>query len=676
MNILRSFSALFLLVLFTSFLPSRAQIPYVPEWKLVGKGSFVADHCFNNLAASNKQYLAVVSGDAGYGNADANVVKLSDDSGASWRNVRSEMGFNIDSAQFGKLLPGYWLKRFYSSVARPTKNLILVLASESLKDEKDPNPGYYGTLYPYILRSNDEGKSWERIEIQTPAVTCDRNILAMADASVSYLTSGVPVGSPGYAQLYKTTDGGKTWKPQQTLFDAGDILEMQALTATQLIVSTQYTVYFTSDGGSTWTARAAMNDMRHYYFTDFKTGYCTGGGSNGVGDQYRTVAYKTTDSAKTWIRIMDTLGRGVSAGDVITFYNDRYGLLFARDDYWMTRDGGSTWSLYPWPYGSGYRNSPSKALIMLDTNRFFGMTGSNMFVATGNNLLSPPVLAFEKQSTLYYTLRWNSIEGAKRYRVQVGKEVPEFKINYINYDIFDTPKKFLGTILTATELALPECTYGMYYFARIMGSNDTLRGEWSAPALAIIPDKPKLPYLNQPTPIAPVKDSVLPTSRVTFHWKKDDRATHYRVRITTIGNYFQAFDDAPANNFHHITADSLTADLLPNTTYFWYVIASAPDFDSTGSLSASFKTGTTSAVVELDGQAAAVHSLQLSPLPVNDKLQIHGNFLPTDIIEVYSLLGNKIWALPYSASCDVSALVPGCYIIRVGAATALLVKQE
>ncbi len=141
MNILRSFSALTFMVLFTSFLPSIAQVTFVPEWKLLGKGSFVASHCYSNLAATDKQYLAVISSDAGYGNADANVVKLSDDSGASWRNVRSEMGFNIDSAQFGKFLPGFWLKRFYSSVARPTKDLILVLASESLKDEKDPNPG-------------------------------------------------------------------------------------------------------------------------------------------------------------------------------------------------------------------------------------------------------------------------------------------------------------------------------------------------------------------------------------------------------------------------------------------------------------------------------------------------------------------------------------------------------
>ncbi|MFN8359935.1 MAG: hypothetical protein U0264_08460 [Candidatus Kapaibacterium sp.] len=674
MNILRPLIAL-IAVLVLSFLPSNAQLTFVPEWKLVGKGSFVASHCYNNLAATDKQYLAVVSSDAGYGNADANVVKLSDDSGASWRNVRSEMGFNIDSVQLGKFLPGYWLKRFYSSVARPTKDLILVLASESWKDEKNPNAdSYYGTLYPYILRSTDEGKSWERIEIQTPAVTCDRNILAMADASVGYLTSGVPVGSPGYAQLYKTTDGGKTWKPQQTPFDGGDILEMQALTATQLIVSTQHTVYFTSDGGATWTARAAMKDMQHYFFTDFKTGYCTGGSSNGVGDQYRTVAYKTTDSAKTWIRIMDTLGRGVSAGDVITFYNDRYGLLFARDDYWMTRDGGTTWSLYPWPYGSGYRATPSKALAMIDTNRFFGMTGNNMFFATGNNLLAPPVLAFEKQSTLYYTLRWNSIVGAKRYRVQVGKEVPEFKINYINYDIFDTPKKFLDTILTATELALPECTYGMYYFARIMAISDTLRGEWSAPALAIIPDKPKLPYLNQPTPIAPVKDSVLPSTRVTFHWKKDDRATHYRVRITTIGNFPQAFDDAPAHNFHHITADSLTADLLPNTTYYWFVIASAPDYDSTGSLSASFKTGATSAVDESDVQAAPEQHLLLSPQPVNDILQIHGDFLPTDIVEIYSVLGNKISEYPYSAYYDISSLLSGCYILHIGTKSALFTK--
>jgi photosystem II stability/assembly factor-like uncharacterized protein len=676
MNILRPFSTL-IAVLLISYFSVNAQLSFVPEWKLVGKGSFVASHCYSNLAATDKQYLAVVSSDAGYGNADANVVKLSNDSGKSWRNVRAEMGFNIDSAQFGKFLPGYWLKRFYSSVARPTKNLILVIASESWKDEKNPNSGYYGTLYPYILRSEDEGKTWERIEIQTPTVTCDRNFLAMADASVGYITSGVPVGSSsGYAQLYKTTDGGTSWKPQQTPFDAGDILGMQAFSATQIIVNTQHNVYFTSDGGSTWTARPTMKYMRHYFFTDFKTGYCTGGGPSGVGDQYRTTAYKTTDSAKSWTLMIDTLGRSISSGDAITFYNEDYGLLFARDDYWMTRDGGKSWSLYPWPYGSGYRATPSKVLAMIDTNRFFGMTGSNMFFATGEHLLAPPKIDFVKQSDLVYNLQWNTIPGATKYRVQVGKEVPEFKIIYINYDIFDTPKKFLDTILTATELALPECTYGMYYFARIMGISDTLRGEWSAPALAIIPDKPKLPYLNQPTPIAPVKDSVLPSSKVTFRWKKDDRATHYRVRITTIGNYAQAFDDNPANNFHHITADSLTVSLLPNTTYYWYVIAAAPDFDSTGSISASFKTGSTSAVSELDAPMDKAQLLVLSPQPATGELQLQGNIPPGEMVEIYTLLGNKVMEVPFSTIINISTLASGCYILRVGSQSALMVKQE
>jgi len=41
MNILRLFTALFAVLLLSNF-PGNAQLSFVPEWKLFGKGSFVA----------------------------------------------------------------------------------------------------------------------------------------------------------------------------------------------------------------------------------------------------------------------------------------------------------------------------------------------------------------------------------------------------------------------------------------------------------------------------------------------------------------------------------------------------------------------------------------------------------------------------------------------------------
>ncbi len=52
MNILRLFTALFAVLLLSNFL-GNAQLSVVPEWKLIGKGSFVDNHWYNNLAATD-----------------------------------------------------------------------------------------------------------------------------------------------------------------------------------------------------------------------------------------------------------------------------------------------------------------------------------------------------------------------------------------------------------------------------------------------------------------------------------------------------------------------------------------------------------------------------------------------------------------------------------------------
>jgi len=63
-----------------------------------------------------------------------------------------------------------------------------------------------------ILRSLDEGKSWKRLRVQGADALDFRGIAAI-DARVAYVMS---IGPGDRSRIYKTTDGGETWKIQFT----------------------------------------------------------------------------------------------------------------------------------------------------------------------------------------------------------------------------------------------------------------------------------------------------------------------------------------------------------------------------------------------------------------------------------------------------------------------------
>ena len=60
MTILRLFTALFAVPLRSNF-PENAQLPLVREWKLIGKGSFVAQHWYNNLSATDTIHAFILA---------------------------------------------------------------------------------------------------------------------------------------------------------------------------------------------------------------------------------------------------------------------------------------------------------------------------------------------------------------------------------------------------------------------------------------------------------------------------------------------------------------------------------------------------------------------------------------------------------------------------------------
>ena len=75
----------------------------------------------------------------------------------------------------------------------------------------DPTPVVWASgSNGVILRSKDVGKTWQRLHVQGGETLDFRSIQAI-DARKAYVMS---IGDAGNSRIYKTTDGGATWKLQ------------------------------------------------------------------------------------------------------------------------------------------------------------------------------------------------------------------------------------------------------------------------------------------------------------------------------------------------------------------------------------------------------------------------------------------------------------------------------
>ncbi|MGI8788851.1 MAG: WD40/YVTN/BNR-like repeat-containing protein [Pyrinomonadaceae bacterium] len=132
-----------------------------------------------------------------------------------------------------------------------------------------------------VYRSDDGGKSWKNVGLKT-SEHIGRIAIDPRDSNVVYVAAQGPLWSPGGERgLYKTTDGGKSWKQIIT------ISENTGVTDLVLDPSNPDTIYAAS-----WQRR------RHFYTL------IDGGPESAI--------YKSTDAGATWTKLKS----GLSPGDL------------------------------------------------------------------------------------------------------------------------------------------------------------------------------------------------------------------------------------------------------------------------------------------------------------------------------------------------------------------------
>ncbi len=170
-----------------------------------------------------------------------------------------------------------------------------------------------------IYRSNDGGKSWENLGLKK-SEHIGRVVIDPRDSKVVYVAAEGPLWGPGGDRgLYKTTDGGKTWKAVLTISENTGVVDVAL------------------DPSNPDILYAAAYQRRRHVFT-----LIDGGPESAI--------YKSTDAGATWNKLksglptidMGRIGLAVSPADPNVVYatiesTDSKGGIF------RSTDKGATW---------------------------------------------------------------------------------------------------------------------------------------------------------------------------------------------------------------------------------------------------------------------------------------------------------------------------------------------
>ena len=183
-----------------------------------------------------------------------------------------------------------------------------------------------------ILRSVDEGKSWDKLRAEDMSVHSD-SPFACAEKGFCLLVESINGGN-----VWVTRDNGTTWK--QTSVSPTDTPEHLACptSGSCILISRDGQIFNTQDGGKTWDNQLASSGITYKRITCLNESTCYVAGMLFTGE-FGVVA-KTTDGGKDWVQAGDSPVRGLRA---ISCPSLNECISVGRFGIQVTQDGGETW---------------------------------------------------------------------------------------------------------------------------------------------------------------------------------------------------------------------------------------------------------------------------------------------------------------------------------------------
>lgn len=153
----------------------------------------------------------------------------------------------------------------------------------------------------------------------------------------------------GHTFIYRTTNGGQTWTPQDST--KGAVFAMTVVNDSTMLYANSSSAAYpgrgirrTTDKGQTWTI---VDTNKHYYdeicMVNASVGYVSG---IPTAANSKPIVRKTTDGGATWFTVTQTLPKGTYEMTGISFIDINTGWGVTYDGFvYKTTNGGLEWQL-------------------------------------------------------------------------------------------------------------------------------------------------------------------------------------------------------------------------------------------------------------------------------------------------------------------------------------------
>ncbi|GAB5466741.1 MAG: hypothetical protein Kapaf2KO_21770 [Candidatus Kapaibacteriales bacterium] len=521
----------------------------------------------------------------------ATTVKYSSDGGNSWQTIFADSTANVDSK------PGEWIQRVYYGIQIPSDTDIYLIGYEKLRD------GNPLLLYPFLKRSNDKGKTWERIEICGSRFANNQHLISMYSSQSGFIYSS-DCETDNSPALYFTQNGFDSkaridLPPTLTGFNAQYI---KAIDENKVIIGAgpigNQRIYYTKDQGLNWEEQPIKLENENEFVTMFDVNedeniFAISTKPSNQGSLNIATVYKSTDLGSSWDLLFEQNDDFMSFAEGIDFLDNQRGIIAGGGVVLVTQDGGVTWDKQITP--------PEHS----NTARIFGITYNSenlAYIKTDKNLirtefqeiLQSPILSLEviNSESLEYKLNWEQIETAEEYALQVAEFPYAGTVgNSLPPSEFENGFVFEKLILTNNSYLLSQDIVfknKKQYFCRVKAYTASDSSNWSNFLSFQTPIKQGelgIPVLVSPQENQKVDDF----EDVTFQWEDLATAEKYHIFVTLDPDSINPITDIFALNIIP-PKYRLQIFLQPNTRYYWYIKAIKGSEESNSAVR-SFTTG-------------------------------------------------------------------------------------
>jgi photosystem II stability/assembly factor-like uncharacterized protein len=269
-----------------------------------------------------------------------------------------------------------------------------------------------------VLRSLDEGETWQQLKIDGETDLDFRDIEAF-DANTAYLMSS---GDGEKSRIYKTTDGGKTWVLQYTGKRPGFFLDSLACDskthcfALSDPVDGKFVVLATTDGQH-WKELprdkmpTALSNEGAFAASGTSIALCNNDIYFGTGGPMARV-FHSTDRGRSWFAIETPIISGNASSGIFSVACHDNHVVVVGGDYKnperaervaaYSKDRGKTWHLSDYP-PRGYRSS---VCLTAGTSFAVGPNGEDTSLDYGANWKSAGNFSLNSATITAGGIRW------------------------------------------------------------------------------------------------------------------------------------------------------------------------------------------------------------------------------------------------------------------------------